>query len=117
MHRIEGIDERVKYCLVRGVALKKQRDLKDYAFMLAITAACILAGTQAVIPVHHVSFSGFVAAAVITRAVAGARPARFPGALAIAYAFFSLLAAGQLDEAREWIWFALITAPIGFCMA
>lgn len=116
MHRLDCVDERVKYCLVRGVALKKRRDLKDYAFMLAVTAACILAGTQVVIPVHHVSFSGFVAAAVITRAVAGAKPARFPGALAIAYAFFSLLAAGELDQVREWIWFALITAPLGFCM-
>lgn len=106
------IEERLAYSLARGKDLRKRRILIDYAIMVAVTALCLLAATQAVIPLHHISFAGLVAAPLITRQLASPRAARIPAAIAISYALFSLVHMGELGELGEWIWLTLIATPV-----
>lgn len=113
MAGLSTIEERLAYSLARGSDLRKRRALIDYAIMCAVTALCLLAATQAVIPLHHISFAGLVAAPLITRQLASPRAARLPAAIAISYAVYSLLSAGELASFGEWVWLALIATPVG----
>lgn len=107
------IEERLAYSLARGKDLRRRRTLIDYTLMCVVTAGCLLAATQVVVPLHHVSFAGLVAAPLITRFVASPRAARMPAAIAIGYAVYSLVSVGELDSLGEWIWFGLIATPVG----